>query len=353
MISFYPGPSRLDPGIPAYLGEAATSGILSVNHRSKDFVSLSQDTVIQLRLKLAIPDTYSVFFVSSATECWEIIAQSLISEGSIHLHNGAFGEKWHEYTAKLAKSTVSVPFVFDDKAPLDFIPKSSSGKVICITHNETSNGTQLDTATLKWLRELHPEALIAVDATSSMAGSALPFSSADLWFASVQKCFGLPAGMAVMVCSEKAINKATDIDERNHYNSLVSIIEKMENFQTTHTPNVLAIFLLNKVMHARKRIDEIDLFTKRRAAELYAFIGQFTKAGPLVENAEVRSDTVIAVEAEPEIIAKVKSNALTEGILLGNGYGEWAHSTFRIANFPSIQDNEFEKLKDFLRRELV
>jgi phosphoserine aminotransferase len=53
-----------------------------------------------------------------------------------------------------------------------------------------------------------PDALIAVDATSSMAGVELDWQSADIWFASVQKCFGLPAGMAVMVCSPRALQYA-------------------------------------------------------------------------------------------------------------------------------------------------
>jgi phosphoserine aminotransferase len=33
---------------------------------------------------------------------------------------------------------------------------------------------------------------------------------------------------------------------------------------------------------------------------------------------------------------------------LGNGYGKWKNSTFRIANFPAIEEFEITKLKEIL-----
>ena len=80
MISFYPGPSRVHDEIPGYVKDAHKLGILSINHRSPEFVKMSEKTIRLLKQKLNIPKTYTVFFTSSATECWEIIAQSLITE---------------------------------------------------------------------------------------------------------------------------------------------------------------------------------------------------------------------------------------------------------------------------------
>ena len=77
MISFYPGPSRVHEEIPDYVKEAYREGILSINHRSEEFMSMSEKTISLLKNKLEIPKNYSVFYTTSATECWEIIAQSL------------------------------------------------------------------------------------------------------------------------------------------------------------------------------------------------------------------------------------------------------------------------------------
>src|SRR5262245_26475303 len=105
MISFYPGPSRVYDAVPRWVKDAHSSGVLSMNHRSPEFSQLYLDTMALLRKKLRIPADHDIFFTSSATECWEIIAQSLIRTNSIHVFNGAFGEKWFEYTRRLRPGT--------------------------------------------------------------------------------------------------------------------------------------------------------------------------------------------------------------------------------------------------------
>ena len=101
MISFYPGPSRVHDEIPGYVQDAHELGVMSINHRSEAFMAISERTVSLLKQRLNIPSDYTIFYTSSATECWEIIAQSLITDKSYHLYNGAFGQKWHEYTHRL------------------------------------------------------------------------------------------------------------------------------------------------------------------------------------------------------------------------------------------------------------
>jgi phosphoserine aminotransferase len=58
---------------------------------------------------------------------------------------------------------------------------------------------------------------------------------------------------------------------------------------------------------------------------------------------------VIAVETAPPVIAQLKEGAKREGIVLGNGYGAWKDSTFRIANFPALTAEEINSLRNFLR----
>src|SRR5688500_9988601 len=110
MISFYPGPSRVHDHIPDYVREAFDRGILSINHRSDEFMEISERTISLLKSKLAIPKDYTIFYTTSATECWEIIAQSIIKEFSFHFHSGAFGKKWYEYTSRICRGATSIPF---------------------------------------------------------------------------------------------------------------------------------------------------------------------------------------------------------------------------------------------------
>jgi len=93
MITFYPGPSKIYPQVAQYAAEAIEQGIVSQNHRSPEFMAIVAETMRLLRDKLAIPADYHIAFTSSATECWEVVAQSLTAFTSIHPTSGAFGEK--------------------------------------------------------------------------------------------------------------------------------------------------------------------------------------------------------------------------------------------------------------------
>lgn len=347
MISFYPGPSQTVAELKTFLAEAADSGILTVNHRSSTFTDLYGQMVSLLREKLDIPSSYRIMTASSATECWEIIGQSFISLVSFHAFNGAFGQKWYEYRTKLSPNTLAYAFPIHRMLGIHAIePLARQSSVICLTQNETSNGTQLKNRLLKKIRTRFQDAIICVDATSSMAGIRLDWLSADIWFASVQKCFGLPAGLAVLICSPRAIQKAQELLHQQHYNSLVAMAKMAEVRQTTHTPNVLNIFLLKKVMETREPIDKIAHKIKHRADKLYGSLIKM-KYECLVADKRLRSDTVIAVKDKTERIAFLKKEALQHGFLLGNGYGKWKDNTLRIANFPAISDENMEALLRF------
>lgn len=348
MISFYPGPSRVDERIPEYVKEAYEQGVLNINHRSDEFMELAKATIAVLKEKLNIPKAYSIFFTSSATECWEIIAQSLIKNGSFHVYNGAFGEKWFHHTQRITSKATRHRFDINEELEVSAIRIPISADIICITHNETSNGTQVSNDHLQNIREHYPDQCIAVDATSSMAGVELDFKYADIWYASVQKCFGLPAGLAVMICSPKAIERALQINDISRYNSLPSIIKMMEKYQTTHTPNVMDIYLLNRVMTERKGIQAVGKKTYRRYIELVHLI-QEIGLRHLINNKEVRSYTVLPITAEANKITDIKKFAFDEGIILGNGYGELKETTLRVANFPALKNTEINLLKEFLK----
>lgn len=334
MTTFYPGPSKVYPQVADWAVEACRSGIVSMNHRSPEFMAVTESAIRGLHEKLALPAGYHVALVSSATECWEIVAQSLTERHSFHPYRGAFGKKWMEYAQRIKP-------VVDAQMP----------DVVCVVQNETSNGTQISMAALTQYKQDYPDAIVAVDAVSSMAGIVLDWPLADVWFASVQKCFGLPAGLAVLIYSPRALARAEAIGERNHYNSLLFLHENFSNFQTPYTPNGLGIYFLAQVLKHMPPIAEVDVVTKRRANDWYAFFEQDMAGSPfslLIDDAEQRSDTVIAVTGSEADIKAVKAAAKQAGLLLGNGYGDWKNTTFRIANFPAISDEEIGMLKRFL-----
>jgi phosphoserine aminotransferase len=348
MKSFYPGPSKLYHEIAGLMQKACEEGVLSINHRSKEFIALSKSTIQLLKEKLNIPTDYSVFYTSSATECWEIISQSLVRKQSFHIYNGAFGEKWHEYSRKINLDSRGLAFDLEGTPEVQGLKLFKETEMLCLTQNETSNGTQVSHEIIEAYQQRFPELLLAIDATSSLGGTELNIAGADIWFASVQKCFGLPAGMALLICSPKAMKRAAQINDKRRYNSLLLMQEKMKDWQTTHTPNVLNIYLLKNILEKIHTINKISDATHQKAKTWYSFFEGRKNMSPLVKNTNLRSDTVICVQGQDSFIASLKDAAKNEGYLLGNGYGKWAKNTFRIANFPAITEEDIRSLQEFL-----
>lgn len=345
-VTFYPGPSRVYSNVPEYIYEAHKDGIMTINHRSDEFMSLSKKTKEILREKLGIPEDYRIVFLSSATESWEVIAQSLTRSASQHFYNGAFGKKGHQHAEAIVKNVISTPFGINEALPIHHLSRDAD--CICLTHCETSNGTYVSSVLLDELaKQRNTDQIVAIDATSSMAGLALPWELADYWYASVQKCFGLPAGLGIAVISPAAVKRAEAIGEEDHYNSLLRILENEAKDQTHFTPNILGIYLLYRTQEYSKTIDLVEGKIRKRFHYWTEFLEGFQHFNFLAQNPLVRSPTVIAVASDDA--QKVKKQAKEAGITLGNGYGEWKSSSFRIANFPAIKKKEIEALSKFLR----
>ena len=153
----------------------------------------------------------------------------------------------------------------------------------------------------------------------------------------------MPSGLAVMACSPKALNWAASLDIRDHYNSLLRIQENADKWQTTHTPNILGIYLLGRVMQASDPIKAVSNRLKQRGEYVRKSL---RKKGMelLIEQERLQSDTVIAVKYAEERLPQLKEHLQRAGYVLGSGYGPWKTSTFRLANFPAVPDEGFEEM---------
>lgn len=350
MLTFSAGPSKVYDMMPQYLQDAYQEGILSANHRSAAFMNLYQEVQRLFHEKLQMPEDYQLLFTSSATENWEIISQSIVERASFHIYSGSFGKKWINFAQYILPNTTGVKIDANEAIDVPGLEIGEEFDLIAITQNETSNATQVPMEVLEQIRDKYPEKLIAVDTTSSMAGIELKFELADIWYASVQKCFGLPAGLGILILSPRAINQTEEKGERGRYNSLNFMLENARSFQTHYTPNVLGIYLLKRVLQDIPEIQHIDQRLRDRIKKLEQCIIHSKSLRLLVDNAETRSTTVLGVTGTESLISEVKKAAEAEGMQLGGGYGPLKPTSFRVANFPAITDAEIDRLIAFLSK---
>lgn len=349
-VSFNVGPSQLDAAVPGLLQEIAASGLLSLSHRGREFEAVYAEAEAGLRSQLDVPSDYRVYFVSSATESWSVLAECLVRERALHVWSGSFGERWAQQAQRLHPATVSLRFgVNEDPADL-LLPAAAGIELVALTHNETSNTTRLSDDFIRAMRERYPAAIVAVDVTSSLGGDALPWSAADVWFGSVQKCLGLPAGLGVLICGPRAVARAAELNVQQQYNNLVAMEKYAQKRQTTHTPNVLGIALLAGVLRSRAPIAEVASTLAKRAEAYYKLIEGHSVLRPLVSREASRSMVTIGVQAEAEVIERVKAEARAQGLLVASGYGEWKPTSLRIANFPALGEADVARLMAFLQQ---
>ena len=286
-IFFTTGPSALYFTFEEHLRTALRKQIPSISHRSKEFSSIYQQTEEQLRALVGLPEDYRLFFTSSATEVWERMLQSTVTNNSLHLVNGAFSRRFYQISQKLGYQADLAEAPAGSVVAIDDIPLDAQPELIGVTHNETSTGAQQPLNDFADLRAKFPNALLTVDAVSSFPVVDLPFDKIDSFYFSVQKCFGLPAGLGGWLVNQRFIERAKQLAPtgRTSYHGVDSYLEKHRKYQTPATPNVLYIYLLGKVIGdmLEKGIDRIRMESKYKSAILYHLLESKQRIQPFVK----------------------------------------------------------------------
>ncbi len=352
-IFFTPGPSALYFTVEEHLKTALKEQIMEINHRSAPAEAYFRTAVENLKALMNIPQDYEVYFLSSATEIWERQLQNLVIENSFHYCNGAFSKRFYDFAVDWKLNPQKAESNFGELPNTDPSLIPAGTELITMALNETSTGVSFPVEDIYAIRKAHPDALIAVDGVSALPVIELDFSKIDSAYFSVQKCFGLPAGLGVWIVSPRAIAKSKEKLSKGYsigsYQTIPNLQKNAQKGQTTFTANVLDIFLLAKVSGdmLEKGIEMIRRESKYKSALLYHTIEQHEGLIPFVSDKKLRSETVAVANTTGE--SSLIINALKEkGLVIGNGYGAFKGKQIRIASFPTHSKEQIEYLVDCL-----
>jgi phosphoserine aminotransferase len=350
-LFFTPGPAQLYFTAESHIKDGLRKDVASISHRSTEFKFIFELAVDNLKQVLNLPEGYHICFTSSATEIWERIAQSLVLQQSHHFINGSFAEKFETIVQQCNKKTESTNEGFG--APFIDLGVSPHSDLISVTYNETSCGFQFTQEQLKKLRDDFPEKLIALDIVSAAPATAIDLSLVDTAYFSVQKCFGLPAGLGVWIYNDRCLKRAEEVKSQNistgSYHSLLELHSSASKNQTPATPNVLGIYTLAKVAGdmIQKGLSMMHRDTLYKSAILYQMADQLNWMKPLISEKANRSKTVCVFELE-ENNDRLMNQMEAHRISLGKGYGPFSKQHIRIANFPTHSKEQMEQLVDLI-----
>ena len=349
MKFFTAGPSQTYPTLPFHLATAMDSGILSISHRSSAFMDLYQAMEDGLKKVLNIPDGYHVFVFSSATEIWERIALNCVARESFHFVNGNFSQSFRDIVGMTGKQAHVCVVPEGEGFDVQSVEIPDSAELIAAIANESSTGVMMPVEDMEFLRARFPEKLLVVDAVSAVPVYRLDLSKVDGLYFSVQKGFGLPSGLGVLVLSPRLLERGLELEKTNQfcgtYHCFSSLIEKSRKNQTPATPNVLDIFLLGRVCADMAPSMERLLLEHQTK---YKLLTEFIETHPMLEiavrNPRHRSHTVV-VANHKYIDGKAQLQSLArKGFEIGAGYGKAADRQFRISNFPATTAQDVRDL---------
>ena len=326
---------------------------MSISHRSKAFEQIFKSAESGVRTLMNIPESFRVLFISAGTEAMERLVQGCSAERTYHFVNGAFSKKFYE----VAKSLRREAFAHQVEEGQGYNPADAGiapgVEMICITQNETSTGVSIPERLIAACKARYPEKLVCVDVVSSAPLVQLDFNNLDACFFSVQKCFGLPAGLGVLIVGPRCLERSQELEKAGRstgsYHSLLELCRYAEKHQTPATPNVLGIYLLGAVAGdlLEMGIEVVRKEIESRAKRIMECV-QTAEGLSLFAKEPYRSRTLIVVNVQNGAAA-FKQHLAAKGIEVSGGYGENKERQIRIANFPALSESAVERLVGLLR----
>jgi alanine-glyoxylate transaminase/serine-glyoxylate transaminase/serine-pyruvate transaminase len=324
----------------------------TIDHRSPLFGSILHPARDGVRQVLKSSSAEIFIFPATGTGGWETALTNCLSEGDkvLAARNGMFSHRWIDMCQRHKLDVEIVETPWGDGIPphryaeILAADKSHSIKAVLATHNETATGVKSDIAAVrKALDDAGHPALLFVDGVSSIGSMDFRFDEwgVDVAVTGSQKGFMLPAGLAIVGFSEKAM-EATKTSRLPR--TFFDVNDMLKGYAASAYPYTPTVGLLNGLntactMLLQEGLENVFARHTRIANGVRAAV----KAWGLelcATSPELYSDTVSAIRTPEGFNATeiVTHAASAYGVAFGVGLGEVAGKVFRIGHLGSLTD---------------
>lgn len=351
---FIPGPVKVNEDVLAQLARP------TLGHRGKEYTQLHGQTVDMLK-KILCTGQNVFLSTSSASGLWEAAIRNCIAPDETVLAAccGAFSDKWAEVAKSCGREVEELKVDWGKPILPEMIDeKLATGKYAAVTlvYSETSTGLANPVVEIsEMMKEKYPDVLVFVDSVSAMAGLPLHFDELgwDVTFASVQKAFAIPPGLAIAAVSDRALQKSKDIPGRGYYFNFELWAKAAEKNQTLVTPNIPHIMALN--YQCKKLLAEGMENVWARHKKMAEFVRGWAKEKfDLFCEEKYASNTLTAVSNTRGINIAETISAIQHkhNTIFGNGYGRLKEQVFRIAHMGDITLDDLKELLGWIDEEI-
>lgn len=344
---FVPGPTNVPDRIQSALH------IAMEDHRSSAFPALWQGLAPELRRLFGTAPGRPFVFPGTGTGGWEAALTNVLSPGDRVLapRFGQFSHLWIELARQLGFEVEVLECEWGVGAPVDRIEAALAAdrahaiKALLIVHNETATGVTSDIAAVHraQLATRHPS-LLLVDSVSGIGS--LDFRMDD-WGVDVavtgsQKGLMLPAGLAVLAASPRALEAGKGAASRRSYFDFSAQAAANDQGYFPYTPSAPMLRALRESL--RMLLDEEGMpAVIARHHRLAEGVRRAVAAWGLALCAREprwHSDTVSTVLTPAGVDARaVIARAFDRyDLSLGGGLGPLAGKAFRIGHLGDLNE---------------
>lgn len=343
---FIPGPTNM----PEAIRQACY--MPTIDHRSPVFGKILHPCLDGVRKVLKSESAHIFIFPSTGTGGWETALSNTLSAGDTVLaaRNGMFSHRWIDMCQRHDLNVTVVETPWGNGLPADKYEeilradKEHKIKVVLATHNETATGVKSDIAAVRKALDAagHP-AMLFVDGVSSIGSMDFRMDEwgVDIAITGSQKGFMLPAGLAIVGFSDKAMKA---VETAKLPRTFFDVRDMAKGYANNAFPYTPPVGLMNGLKLSLEMIQAEGLenvFARHhRIAEGVRLAVAAWGLKLCATSPDVYSDTVSAIRTPEGFNATdiVTVAARDYGMAFGVGLGEVAGKVFRIGHLGSLTD---------------
>ena len=321
-----------------------------IGHRSGEFQQIVARTTEQLQWLHQTKGDVLVL-AGSGTAAMEAGIINVLSRGDkvICGDNGKFGERWvkvakaYGLDVEVIKAEWGQPL--DPEAFRAALEADSAKaiKAVIITHSETSTGVINDLETINRHVKAHGEALMVVDAVTSLGATSVPVEAwgLDVVCSGSQKGYMIPPGLGFVAMGPRAWEAQKRSDLPKFYLDLERYRKAAEGNSNPFTPAVNLYFALEAALDLMQ--DEgLDAIFARHERHRRASQAAMQALGLPLFAAEGYGSPAITAVAPANLDAEALRKAVKSryDILLAGGQDHLKGQVFRIGHLGFVCDRD-------------
>ena len=321
-----------------------------IGHRSAEFQTIVARTTEQLQWLHQTKNNVLVL-AGSGTAAMEAGIINVLSKGDRVLcgDNGKFGERWvkvaqaYGLDVQVIKAEWGQPLNPEDFREALEADGAKQIKAVIITHSETSTGVINDLESINKHVKAHAEALIIVDAVTSLGATDVPIDQwgLDVVCSGSQKGYMIPPGLGFVAMGDRAWAAHKTSNLPKFYLDLGKYRKSAADNSNPFTPAINLYFALEAALEMMQT-EGLEAIFKRHHRHRHATTAAMQAIGlPLYAAAGCCSPAITAVAPQgidAELIRKVVKKRFN--ILLAGGQDHLKGHVFRIGHLGFVCDRD-------------